>query len=75
MMRHSFSHSKEPLMVEERAAITRASQVMTASVRVVTQMMASTQMITSRMPPLVTRTFLRMTVVKVRRARRISEER
>ena len=75
MMRHSFSHSKEPLMVEERAATTRASQVTTASVRVATQMMASTQMITSRMPPLVGRTFLRIMVVKVRRARRISEER
>ena len=74
-MRHSFSHSREPLMVEERAAITRASQVMTASVRVVTQMMASTQMITSRMPPLVGKTFLRIMVVMVRRARRISEER
>jgi hypothetical protein len=74
-MRHSFSFNRDSLMVEERAAITRASQVMTASVRVVTQMMVSTQMTTSRMPPLVTRTFLRMTVVKVRRARRISEER
>ena len=74
-MRHSFSCNRDSLMVEERAAITRASQVMTASVRVVTQMMVSIQMITSRMPPLVTRTFLRMTVVKVRRARRISEER
>ena len=74
-MRHSFSHNRDSLMVEERAAITRASQVMTASVRVVTQMMVSTQMIISRMPPLVTKTFLMMTVVKVRRARRISEER
>ena len=61
-------------MVEERAAITRASQVMTASERVVTLMMASTQMITSKMPPRVTRTVLRMTAVTVRRARRISEE-
>jgi hypothetical protein len=48
---------------------------MTASVRVETQMMVSTQMITSRMPPLVTRTFLRMMVMMMRRARRISEER
>ncbi len=74
-MRHSFSCNRDSLMVEERAAITRASQVMTASVRVVTQMMVSIQRTTSRMPPLVTRTFLMMTVVKVRRARRISEER
>ena len=73
-MRHSFSSNRDLLMVEERAAITRASQVMTASERVVTQMMVSTQMITSRMPPLVTRTFLRMMVVTVRRVRRISEE-
>ena len=61
-------------MVEERAAIIKASQVMTASERVVTLMMVSTQMITSRMPPLVTRTFLRMMVMMMRRARRISEE-
>ena len=75
MMRHSFSHSKEPLMVEERAAITRASQVTIASGRVVTQMRTSKAVMTSRVPPLVTRTFLRTTVVTVRRARRISEER
>ncbi len=74
-MHHSFSLNRDPLMVEERTAIIRASQVMTASERVVTQMMVSTQMITSRVPPLVTRTSLRTTVMTVRRARRISEER
>ena len=47
---------------------------MVASVRVVTQMRTSTAMMISRVPPLVTRTFLKMTVTIVRRARRISEE-
>ena len=58
-----------------RAAIIRASQVTIASGRVVTQMTTSTAVMTSRVPPLVTRTFLRNTVVTMRRARKISEER
>ena len=62
-------------MVEERASITRASLVMTASERVVTQMRTSTAVMTSRVPALVTRASLRMTVVTMKRPRRISEER